>query len=94
VRHAATKRLFISTTHTLSCLDLVTDKVLWEKPYEGGCDRIRSPTMARHLPAIIREGFLECGWMPRTATGVKHLDTPNRPGRTIRSSMRPVPTLI
>ena len=35
-----TKRLYISTTETLSCLDLLSEKVLWERPYEGGCDRM------------------------------------------------------
>lgn len=38
--NAQTRRLYISTTRTMSCLDLVTEKVLWEKPYEGGCDRM------------------------------------------------------
>jgi hypothetical protein len=37
---AATQRVHISTTHTLMCLDLLLDKLLWEKPYEGGCDRM------------------------------------------------------
>ncbi len=37
---ARTKRLYISTTQTLTCLDLVSEKVLWERPYEGGCDRM------------------------------------------------------
>ncbi|MBI3876718.1 MAG: hypothetical protein HY300_12340, partial [Verrucomicrobia bacterium] len=37
---AATKRIYITTTHTMMCLDLVTEKVLWEKPYDGGCDRM------------------------------------------------------
>ncbi len=37
---AATKRLYVATTHTVSCFDPVTDKVLWEKPLEGGCDRM------------------------------------------------------
>lgn len=37
---AATKRVHISTTHTLMSLDLLSDKLLWEKPYEGGCDRM------------------------------------------------------
>ena len=37
---AATKRVYVSTTRTLQCLDLTTDKLLWEKPYEGGCDRM------------------------------------------------------
>jgi DNA-binding beta-propeller fold protein YncE len=37
---ASTRRLYISTTRTLSAFDLVTDKLLWERPYEGGCDRM------------------------------------------------------
>ena len=38
--NAQTKRLYVSTTRTLSALDLVTEKLLWEKTYEGGCDRM------------------------------------------------------
>ncbi len=38
--NAATKRIYISTTRTLTCLDLVTEKILWERSYEGGCDRM------------------------------------------------------
>lgn len=38
--NAGTKRLYVSTTRTLTCLDLVTEKILWEKSYEGGCDRM------------------------------------------------------
>ena len=37
---AATGRLYVSTTETVTCFDLRTDKILWEKRYEGGCDRI------------------------------------------------------
>ena len=37
---ATTKRIYISTLETLTCLDLVTEKILWERPYEGGCDRM------------------------------------------------------
>ena len=33
-------RLYVSTLKTLLCFDLVTDKLLWEKPYDGGCDRM------------------------------------------------------
>jgi hypothetical protein len=36
----ALKRLFISTPKTMMALDLMTEKVLWEKTYEGGCDRM------------------------------------------------------
>src|SRR5882724_4369055 len=37
---AVTHRLYVSNTKTLICFDLLTDKILWEKPYEGGCDRM------------------------------------------------------
>src|SRR5262249_12570133 len=37
---AATKRLYVSTIRSLICFDLMTDKILWEKSYEGGCDRM------------------------------------------------------
>lgn len=37
---AATQRIHISTTHTLLSLDLVSEKLLWEKSYDGGCDRM------------------------------------------------------
>ena len=37
---ATTKRLFVSTLQSLICFDLVGDKILWEKSYEGGCDRM------------------------------------------------------
>src|SRR3954447_24750327 len=35
-----TRRLYVTTTRSLSCFDLVTEKLLWEKEYEGGCDRL------------------------------------------------------
>jgi DNA-binding beta-propeller fold protein YncE len=35
-----TGRIYVSTIRTLSCLDLRTEKILWEKEYEGGCDRM------------------------------------------------------
>src|SRR6266496_3144314 len=38
--NAATKRLYVSTTRTVTCFDIATDKILWEKAYEGGCDRL------------------------------------------------------
>lgn len=37
---ALTRRIYVSTIRTLTCLDLVTEKILWERPYEGGCDRM------------------------------------------------------
>jgi len=37
---ARTRRLYVSTLRSLLCIDLMTEKVLWEKSYEGGCDRM------------------------------------------------------
>ena len=37
---AATARVYVSTLRHLLCLDLVTDKLLWERTYESGCDRM------------------------------------------------------
>jgi len=38
--NAVTKRIYVSTLRHLMCLDLVTDELLWERTYEGGCDRM------------------------------------------------------
>lgn len=35
-----TGRIHLTTLVTLMCLDLVSEKLLWEKAYEGGCDRM------------------------------------------------------
>src|SRR5687767_14064987 len=37
---SATGRLYVSTIHALTCIDLNTDKVLWEKQFPGNCDRM------------------------------------------------------
>ena len=37
---AKTGRLYVSTIRRLLCLDLNTEKVLWNRTYEGGCDRM------------------------------------------------------
>lgn len=38
--HAESKRLYVSTIKTLMAFDLMSDQLLWEKSYEGGCDRM------------------------------------------------------
>ena len=47
-------RLYISTLRTMQCLDLTTDRLLWEKPYEGGCDRMAIVPDGRtiYLPSL------------------------------------------
>ena len=37
---AETGRLYVSTPRGLGCLDLLTDKEVWEKTYDAGCDRM------------------------------------------------------
>jgi hypothetical protein len=37
---AETGRIYITTLSTMMCLDLVSEVLLWEKTYEGGCDRM------------------------------------------------------
>ena len=36
----ALQRIYITTTRTMTCIDLVTEKIVWEKPYASGCDRM------------------------------------------------------
>src|SRR6059036_1158253 len=37
---AKTGKLYVSTYKRLACLDLLTEKMVWEKELEGGCDRM------------------------------------------------------
>jgi len=37
---ARTGKLYVSTTKRLACFDLVTEKKVWERMYEGGSDRM------------------------------------------------------
>jgi len=52
-----TKRLYVSTLRYLTCFDLVSEKILWEKAYEGGCDRMAiSPAGdVIYLPSLEKE---------------------------------------
>jgi hypothetical protein len=38
--NVSTGRLYFSTPQSLVCHDLATDKLLWEKKYDKGCDRM------------------------------------------------------
>jgi DNA-binding beta-propeller fold protein YncE len=51
---AATNRIYVSTPGTLQCFDLATEKLAWEKSYEGGCDRmsITPDGRAIYLPSF------------------------------------------
>jgi len=75
--HAGTKRLYITTLRTLSCLDLTNDQVLWEKPYEGGCDRMAITADGReiYLPSLEKDFWN----LVDATTGdiIKRFDIPN-----------------
>jgi hypothetical protein len=51
---APTKRVYISTIEQLMCLDLASEKLLWERRYEGGCDRMAITPDGRliYLPSL------------------------------------------
>ena len=50
-------RLFVSTTQTLQSLDLATEKVVWERAYPGGCDRMSMDPNGRfiYLPSFEKD---------------------------------------
>jgi DNA-binding beta-propeller fold protein YncE len=55
--NAGTQRLYVTTTRTLMCFDLVSGKLLWEKAYEGGCDRLALSPDGKviYLPSLEKE---------------------------------------
>ncbi|MGE0884052.1 MAG: YncE family protein [Blastocatellales bacterium] len=57
VANAKTNRVYISTTETLQCIDLLTEKILWEKGYEGGTDRMAIDPAGKfiYLPSLEKD---------------------------------------
>ena len=53
----ATNCIYISTLESLQCLDLTTEKLVWEKQYEGGCDRMAISPDGKiiYLPSLEKE---------------------------------------
>ena len=51
---ARTGRLYVSTIRRLGCIDLATERMLWDKALEGGCDRMAiSPDGSRlYVPSF------------------------------------------
>ena len=54
---AATGRLYVSTLETLISIDLLAERQLWERHYEGGCDRMSiSPDgQTIYLPSLEKD---------------------------------------
>jgi len=53
---AKTGNLYVSTTKRLACFDLITEKKVWEKTYDGGCDRMAVSPDGRVLYVPSLEG--------------------------------------
>lgn len=52
--HAGTARLYVSTIRRVLALDLLTDRPVWTRAYEGGCDRMALSPDGRtmYLPSL------------------------------------------
>jgi DNA-binding beta-propeller fold protein YncE len=66
--HARSGRLYVSTTRRVAAIDLKTDRILWEKRYEGhGCDRL---AVSPDGQTIYAPAFGSAKWyVVRAATG-------------------------
>jgi len=53
----ATNCIYISTLEALQCIDLTTEKILWERTYEGGCDRMAMSPDGKfmYVPSLEKE---------------------------------------
>src|SRR5882757_7874436 len=49
--------IYVSTLESLQRIDLTTEKIIWEKPFEGGCDRMSvSPDgKIMYLPSLEKD---------------------------------------
>lgn len=87
--NAKTHRAFYSTTnHTLGCLDLETDKVVWEKKYPNGCDRAAVTPDGKkiYVPTGWWVGESGSEWFvvdAETGEVTKHLPVKNRSHNTV-----------
>ncbi|MBL9201076.1 MAG: hypothetical protein JNL39_11245 [Opitutaceae bacterium] len=83
VANAPTQRLYVSTLRFVTCFDLLTDKILWEKAYDGGCDRMSlSPDgKIMYLPSLEKEHWHVVNAM--TGDVVKRLEPIPRAHNTV-----------
>jgi DNA-binding beta-propeller fold protein YncE len=59
VASAATGRLYVTTIRRLLCIDLVTEKIIWDKAPEGGCDR---PSISPDSKTLYVPSFEKAHW--------------------------------
>ena len=53
----ATQCIYVSTIFSLQCVNLKTEKLVWEKKYDGGCDRMAISTdgLQIYLPSFEKD---------------------------------------
>ncbi len=51
------QRIYVSTLRFLTAIDLVTEQIVWERAYEGGCDRMALSPDGRtiYLPSLEKD---------------------------------------
>jgi hypothetical protein len=65
--NAKTGRLYVTTIKRIACIDLVTDKIVWDKTPDGGCDR---PSMSPDGKTLFVPSFEGPHWnVVSAATG-------------------------
>lgn len=79
----ALNSIYVSTLESLQRIDLTTEKLVWEKPFEGGCDRMSiSPDgKTMYLPSL-EKGFwnvVDCN----TGDIIKKIEVHKRAHNTI-----------
>ena len=53
--------IYVSTLESLQRIDLTTEKILWERQFEGGCDRMSISPDGKPCTFLLLKKFLECG---------------------------------
>ncbi|MCW3113887.1 MAG: hypothetical protein JWR18_2283 [Segetibacter sp.] len=53
----ATNCIYITTLEAMQCIDITTEKLVWEKPFEGGADRMAMSPDGKliYLPSLEKE---------------------------------------
>jgi len=80
---AVTDRIYISTLQTMMCLDLKTEELLWEKPYDGGCDRMAISPDGKtiYLPSLEKDHWHVVD--AQNGDVIKRIDIPSGAHNTI-----------
>jgi DNA-binding beta-propeller fold protein YncE len=80
---AESDRLYVTTTRRMAALDLKTERVVWNREYEGGCDRMAISPDGRILYVPSLEGPHWHVVDARTGDVIKRIDTNSGAHNTI-----------